>query len=1172
MEKLTNHKWPCILLLLNLSFNTSNAQLKSVVYDFDGLDISSTNLPDGDYYRSDLRYSVAANPLAANDMIGDRVLKLNLTWSSGYGTFGKSIGRFVEMDRYADYINFFFYNPVSNNQSATFEISIGDDDNQNGTYEIASDDTWKKSVTVSGAAGWQLISIPLSSFTDGNSGGNGSFDIAYTSNKGMLLNSEFKFTRSSSTLSNPVFYIDMISYSQGPLPHGTSNLELPAKTASDRCLLGVYHSEDRGDEHLMPEAIESLFPNTGKKLKYIHSFLNFSNDGSHVANELPGNEFQILINNGYTPIITWEPMFKGYSKLDPVQPDLDNIIHGDYDSYIDAFASIVKTYTDTLIIRFMHEFDGNWYSWSLTNNSEDPVKYISAYRHVVDRFRARGATKVKWMWCVNLESYPSESYNWMVSAYPGNSYIDIVAADIYNNHYPSYKPYWKSFRAQAAETYYYLTKYFPTKPLFICEMGCRERLSSENTSSESKASWYARMDKELQSNFRKVRGLIFYDSAPDQNWFINSSSSALTSLINNIWYDNYYFIAPPSSNCSGTGSITKEIWNGISGNLVSYIPVNSAPSATTTLSSFEAPQNIADNYGQRIKGFVCPPVTGNYTFWISGDDNCELWLSTNDQAANKQKIAYVSGWTSSREWTKYSSQQSVVKYLTAGQKYYIEALHKESAQGDNLAVGWQLPSGVQERPIPGMRLIPFSAAASSTELIAAGASWKYLANGSNQGTSWKNISFNDNSWNSGNAELGYGDGGEATVVNYGSSSSNKYITTYFRKSFSVSSTSNISGLELSLIRDDGAIVYLNGTEINRTNMPSGTVYYNTPAAYNVDGTAESTYIVTNVSSSALVTGTNVIAVEIHQQSGSSSDISFNLKLKTIASSLRSEDEVPEDNSTPDCVSTIKAGSATTFCPGGNVTLYSDVTAGYTFQWIMNGNEIPNATSRSYITKTDGDYQLRISNEGCTAWSAPMEVSVTSSLTARITIEGKTSFCKGGNVKLYANTCKDYLYQWKRDGEDIPGATSDNYTADIPGSYQVMIVNGSSVAWSSYANITLDNCDAEEKENNLENAVASIEKEPVAPQQFNNFLRVSVYPNPTTGMFNFDYCLEDNSEAELEVRVLNAVGQTVYSTPPTRFSGCLKETIELDGNLATGVYFLQVRIGNRTENVKIILNR
>jgi hypothetical protein len=116
-----------------------------------------------------------------------------------------------------------------------------------------------------------------------------------------------------------------------------------------------------------------------------------------------------------------------------------------------------------------------------------------------------------------------------------------VATDIYNNHEPISLPWWKSFKQQAAESYYYLTKYFPQKPLYICEVGCRERTSSENPASESKGAWYARMDKELQSNFNKARALVFFNGAPDQNWFVNSSPGALQSLTNNVWNDDYYF-------------------------------------------------------------------------------------------------------------------------------------------------------------------------------------------------------------------------------------------------------------------------------------------------------------------------------------------------------------------------------------------------------------------------------------------------------------------------------------------------------------------------------------------------------------------------------------------------------------------------------------------------------
>jgi hypothetical protein len=206
----------------------------------------------------------------------------------------------------------------------------------------------------------------------------------------------------------------------------------------------------------------------------------------------------------------------------------------------------IKALNDTVIVRFMHEFEGDWYPWSIVHNSQDPSQYANAYRKVVNRFRARGATKVKWMWCVNADYAPYQYYNWIINAYPGDTYVDIVATDIYNNHFPVDLPWWRSFRYQITESYYYLSKYVPNKPLFICEVGCRERFASENSASESKGGWYARMDKELQSNYKKARALIFFHNAPDQNWLVNSSPGAIQSLIDNIWYDDYYFKKPPT--------------------------------------------------------------------------------------------------------------------------------------------------------------------------------------------------------------------------------------------------------------------------------------------------------------------------------------------------------------------------------------------------------------------------------------------------------------------------------------------------------------------------------------------------------------------------------------------------------------------------------------------------
>ena len=159
--------------------------------------------------------------------------------------------------------------------------------------------------------------------------------------------------------------------------------------------------------------------------------------------------------------------------------------------------------------------------------------------------------------------------------------------------------------------------------------------------------------------------------------------------------------------CAGAGMITREQWNNVKGTRISDIPLNSPPSETKTLSTFESARDIADDYGARIRGYVCVPESGEYTFWIASNDRSELWLSTDASPVNKVRIAHVPEATKERQWKKHSTQQSKRIFLQKGTRYYIEALHKEGADKDHLAVGWQLPDGTLERPIPGKRLLPF---------------------------------------------------------------------------------------------------------------------------------------------------------------------------------------------------------------------------------------------------------------------------------------------------------------------------------------------------------------------------------------------------------------------------------------------------------------------------------
>ncbi|MBP7516075.1 MAG: metallophosphoesterase family protein, partial [Flavobacteriales bacterium] len=166
-------------------------------------------------------------------------------------------------------------------------------------------------------------------------------------------------------------------------------------------------------------------------------------------------------------------------------------------------------------------------------------------------------------------------------------------------------------------------------------------------------------------------------------------------------------------------------------------------------------------------------------------------------------------------------------------------------------------------------------------IVPFGSAWKYRDNGSNQGTAWRATSFNDATWASGPAELGYGDGDEATVVSYGSSSSNKYITTYFRKTFTITNAGQFFGYRIRLKRDDGAIVYANGTEVERMNMPLGTFSYTSLAPSAISDADESTARDVFLPPAQFQTGTNSIAVEIHQSAANSSDITFDLELTAL---------------------------------------------------------------------------------------------------------------------------------------------------------------------------------------------------------------------------------------------------------------------------------------------------
>lgn len=153
------------------------------------------------------------------------------------------------------------------------------------------------------------------------------------------------------------------------------------------------------------------------------------------------------------------------------------------------------------------------------------------------------------------------------------------------------------------------------------------------------------------------------------------------------------------------GQVLQEVWLNVPGyGSLSDLPLSTPPTTSRVLTRLDMPQSAPDvnNFGTRIRGYLVPPATGNYTFWIASDDGGEFWLSTDDLPANKTRRAWVNRWTNYQQWNKDATntdpnsaepnQRSPLLALTAGQRYYFEVLQREGGGGDHVSIGWRKPT------------------------------------------------------------------------------------------------------------------------------------------------------------------------------------------------------------------------------------------------------------------------------------------------------------------------------------------------------------------------------------------------------------------------------------------------------------------------------------------------
>jgi hypothetical protein len=218
--------------------------------------------------------------------------------------------------------------------------------------------------------------------------------------------------------------------------------------------------------------------------------------------------------------------------------------------------------------------------------------------------------------------------------------------------------------------------------------------------------------------------------------------------------------------------------------------------------------------------------------------------------------------------TTYFSFPVQPSVLTSGINIIAVEVHQASAASSDLGFDLELSGTVD------------------LQLVRRGSVWKYRDTGEDLGTLWRQPGYGDVSWAQGTARLGYGGDGEVTSIRCTAdpvcptAAPNKHITTYFRRAFAVTDPSVIGALALKLQRDDGAVVYLNGTEVMRSNMPNqpAVITAATLASSTVGGLDESAWYIGSANPSLLVSGTNVLAVEVHQRTADSSDLGFDLEL------------------------------------------------------------------------------------------------------------------------------------------------------------------------------------------------------------------------------------------------------------------------------------------------------
>ena len=316
------------------------------------------------------------------------------------------------------------------------------------------------------------------------------------------------------------------------LPAGPLKLAIP----DGQAYAGAYIDFGEREDTVTLEQIERFDQLVGKQ----QDIVAFSSDWGNQS--FPGQQLAIITNYGAAPLVYWSPWDRPvHENVPPGQRgrfDLRAILAGQWDGYIDMWATRAKEYGKPLFVSWGLEMNGEWFPWSgVFYGKGEPVEgcaqcfagpetFKKAYRYVVDRVRARGALNILWVWHPNNSSNPDEPWNAMAPYYPGPDYADWLALSAYGSQYPTEN--WISMESAVTAYYKKISQVDPNKPIMLGEWGV-----GEFPKAGSKAQWFTDFFQRAPKEFPRLRAAIFWHERwqnGDQsfsNLRVNSSAEAL---------------------------------------------------------------------------------------------------------------------------------------------------------------------------------------------------------------------------------------------------------------------------------------------------------------------------------------------------------------------------------------------------------------------------------------------------------------------------------------------------------------------------------------------------------------------------------------------------------------------------------------------------------------------